>query len=85
MTNAIEHATGASTVEIRLELSAAGEIEGTVTDHGQWRHAEQKMPLTVDAAPGSPAAIVLSLVALLDHGYPQGESWLSDHLGTVAG
>jgi serine phosphatase RsbU (regulator of sigma subunit)/anti-sigma regulatory factor (Ser/Thr protein kinase) len=203
MTNAIEHATGASTVQIRLELTAAGEIEGTVTDHGRWQapsrqptrgrglamaaqlmdslrvepgaqgtvarirhaltrparllavdfpvpataaapaatfrvteepggdetrvrlegpldlstaslaehellrrgrggtagltvdlsavtvlssagvsmlhrlaeqHAEQKMPLTVDAAPGTPAAIVLSLVALLDRGYPQGES-----------
>jgi serine phosphatase RsbU (regulator of sigma subunit)/anti-sigma regulatory factor (Ser/Thr protein kinase)/ABC-type transporter Mla MlaB component len=36
-TNAIEHATGASTVEIRVELTPLGEIEATVTDHGQWR------------------------------------------------
>ncbi len=37
MTNAIEHATEASTVEIEVELTATGEIEATVTDHGRRR------------------------------------------------
>ena len=41
-TNAIEHAVGGHTVEIRARLEASGVVEATVADHGGWRPPERQ-------------------------------------------